>query len=135
MPQLLPIPNMAISAAYIALIVLMVIPLIIRIIVLRRSRRVSIGDSGHSDLALRIRIHGNYVENAPFALGLLLALPLVGASVWLIHTVGIAFLAGRIAHAIGLHNERGTNARSAGVLLTFFTYVVGALGLLWRAWA
>ena len=132
MPQFLPIPNMSVSAVYIALIVLGVVPLIVRVILLRRSRLVSIGDSGHPDLALNIRIHGNYAENAPFILALLLALPLVGASVWLIHLVGVVFLVGRIAHFLGLKNDRATAARAIGVMLTFFAYIVGSLGLLWR---
>ena len=132
MPQFLPIPNMSVSAVYIALIVLAVVPLIVRVILLRRSRLVSIGDHGHPDLALNIRIHGNYAENAPFIFALLLALPLVGASVWLIHIVGLAFLVGRVAHFLGLKNDRATSARAIGVMLTFFAFIVGSLGLLWR---
>lgn len=132
MPQFLPIPNMPVSALYIALLVIGIVPLFVRIILLRRSRLVSIGDSGHPDLALSIRIHGNYAENAPFIFALLLALPLVGASIWLIHFVGVASLVGRIAHFLGLKNNRATAARAIGVVLTLLAYIVGSLGLLWR---
>lgn len=132
MSQIASIPNINFSALYIALIVLLVVPLMIQVIRLRISGRVSIGDGGDKNLALQIRIHGNYVENVPFAFALLLILPLIGASAWLIHIVGIAFIVGRICHILGLKVNRNTALRQAGMILTFTTYIAGSLGVLWR---
>lgn len=132
MTQIAAIPNMNVSALYIALLVLLVVPLIVRVIMLRNAYKVSIGDGGKPDLALAIRIHGNYAENAAFALALLLTLPLVGAAAWLIHLVGLAYLAGRVSHILGLKGDRVTAFRGAGVMLTFVAYLAGGLGILGR---
>ena len=61
------------------------------------------------ELATRIRRHGNFIEGVPFALILLAALELNGASPGLLHGLGIALVLSRIAHPIGLKHDNLRN--------------------------
>jgi len=122
------------SAIYVALIVLMGVGLAYLVIAQRRAKLIAIGDGGDRTAARIIRVHANFCENAPFALALLAIMPFVGAGLWLIHAVGIMFLAGRIAHAYGLSRTAGASpGRVAGMLLTHAALLVGAGALLLAA--
>ncbi len=120
-----------IGALYAALIVLMGVGLTYLVINQRRTKQIGIGDGGDRTAARMIRVHGNFCENAPFALALLILLPLLGASGWTIHAVGALFLGGRIAHAVGLSGSAGTSlGRIAGMILTHAALIIGAGALL-----
>ncbi len=122
------------SALYVALIVLMGIVLTFMVIRQRRSKLIGIGDGGDKTVARTIRVHGNFAENAPPALALLILLPLVGAAGWLIHLVGLLFLTGRCLHAMGLLKSAGSSVgRVAGMLMTLTSLLIGAGALLFAA--
>ena len=122
------------AVVYIALLALGLIPLAFRVIVIRRGRRIGIGDGGDRELAQRVRVHANYAENAPFGLALLLALPLAASPAWTVHAVGLCLVVGRAAHAIGLSQTIGSSlGRVAGMVHTFTALIFGAATLLWRA--
>jgi uncharacterized protein len=124
------------SAIYVALIVLMGVTLTVLVVLQRRSKLIGIGDGGDRAIARMIRVHGNFAENAPLALALLILLPLVGAAGWTVHAVGLLFLAGRLAHALGLSKTAGSSpGRVAGMMLTFTAFIVGAVTLLLAAFA
>jgi uncharacterized protein len=130
------VSSLKIAGIYVALIILMAIVLTIRVIVHRRSALIGIGDGGDKVLTRRIRVHGNFAENAPFALALLILLPMTGASVWVVHAVGGLFLAGRLAHAYGFSHSAGSSVgRVAGMVMTFTALLVGASALLFSAFA
>ncbi|MGL4634976.1 MAG: MAPEG family protein [Beijerinckiaceae bacterium] len=122
------------AAVYVALIILMGIVLTYRVIVQRRTKLIGIGDGGDKVVARRVRIHGNFCENAPFALALLVLLPLLGtASLW-IHIVGGLFLAGRVAHAYGFSQSAGSSVgRVGGMIMTHFSLFTGVGLLLFAA--
>jgi uncharacterized protein len=122
---------MKVSAVYIALIVVMSVVLAFLVIGQRRSKLIGMGDGGDKTTARMIRVHGNFCENAPFALGLLISLPLVGLGGMIIHMVGGLFLVGRLAHAFGLSQTGGSSlGRVSGMLLTFSSFLIGAGALL-----
>jgi uncharacterized protein len=122
------------SAVYIALIVLMAIFLAARVIMQRRSKLIGIGDGGDKEAARQIRVHGNFCENAPFAMALLILLPMLGAKALVIHAVGGLFLVGRLGHAYGLSQTGGSSlGRVAGMILTFISLLIGAVALLMTA--
>jgi hypothetical protein len=122
------------AALYAALVVLMGVGLTYLVIMQRRSKKIGIGDGGDRTAARLIRVHGNFCENAPFALALLILLPLVGAASWAVHVVGILFLVGRVAHAQGLAQSAGpTPGRIAGMLLTHAALIIGSVALLLAA--
>jgi uncharacterized protein len=123
--------GMKLSAVYIALIVLMSVVLAFLVIGQRRSKLIGMGDGGDKTAARMIRVHGNFCENAPFAMALLIILPMMGISGMIIHLVGGLFLAGRVAHAFGLSKTGGTSlGRVSGMLLTFSSFLIGAGALL-----
>ncbi len=122
------------GALYAALIVLMGVGLTYLVINQRRTKQIGIGDGGDKTAARLIRVHGNFCENAPFALALLILLPLLGAGSWTIHAVGALFLGGRIAHAVGLSGSAGVSlGRMIGMIMTHAALIVGAVALLLAA--
>ena len=131
MNQIASNPALRAAAVYVALLTLLAVPLVFNVIRLRRSLKVGLQDGGNKDLARAIRVHGNFTETAPFAIALLLALPLAGASAWIVHAVGLATLVGRVAHAIGLSQSAGASlGRVAGMLLSLAALIVGSIALL-----
>ncbi len=116
-----------ITPLYAALAAFILIGLSLRVIGVRRSRRVAIGDGADEDLARRIRAQGNFTEYTPLALVLILLLELGGAPAWQLHLLGSALILGRIVHAWSLTAHSG-NGRLIGMTLTFFVLAAGALG-------
>jgi uncharacterized membrane protein YecN with MAPEG domain len=130
--------NASLGAAMIhsALLILMGVLLTLRVIGQRRGAGVGIGDGGDARLARAIRAHGNFAENAPFAIGSYTLLGLAGASAWLIHVLGIVFLVGRVAHAAGLSQHEGASVgRFIGMVLAGVVLCVAAVTLLIHALA
>ena len=123
--------GLAAAALYIALLILMLVALTYLVILQRVTKKVGIGDGGDPALSRAIRVHGNFAENAGFAVAGLIALALISAPVWLIHLCGMAMLAGRLAHAFALSQSvRGGPVRVAGMALTHVSFVTCALALL-----
>jgi len=90
---------------------------------------VGLGDGGKPELLQAIRMHGNFIENVPIALVVLLALELTGTASWLLHTMGAALVIGRILHAWGLSRSAGESfGRAAGTVLTW-TMIAAASAL------
>lgn len=115
------------SPLYIALAAILLIVLSARVMRLRGKHQVGIGDGGHQDLALAIRVQANFVEYVPIALLLLLCVDLVGDAKWIVHLLGIVLLVGRVLHAFGLAQSPGrTFGRAAGTVLTLLVIIVGA---------
>jgi len=116
------------SPLYIGLAALLLIVLSVRVMQLRGKHGVGVGDGGHTDLQLAMRVQANFVEYVPLALLLLLCVDLVGDSKWIVHVLGILLLVGRVLHAQGLSQSTGRSfGRAAGVVLTFLVLVVGAV--------
>ena len=114
-----------ITGLYAALCALVLLALASRVILLRWSTKTGIGDGGDRRLARAIRIHGNAVEYVPVALILMLVAELSGAGASLLHGCGIALVAARISHALGLARTAGVSVgRSLGVTATFGVILV-----------
>jgi uncharacterized membrane protein YecN with MAPEG domain len=92
---------------------------------------VGLGDGGKPELLQAIRMHGNFIENAPLALVVLLALELTATAAWTIHALGGALVIGRILHAWGLSRSADRSfGRAAGTVLTWTMIgLAGALAL------
>ncbi len=116
-----------ITPLYAALAAVILIVLSVRVIGMRRSRRVALGDGGDEDMARRIRAQGNFAEYTPLALVLILLLELGGAPAWQLHLLGAALILGRILHAWSLTAHSGSG-RLIGMTLTFFVLAAGAFG-------
>ena len=124
---------MHITGIYAAIAALLVIFLSLRVVRRRLSTRTGIGDGGDAELALRVRVHGNAVENLPLGLILLMLVDWNQTLPLLVHAFGIALIVGRMLHAFGYSRSSGTSAgRMIGMLLTFATQLCMALLLLWQ---
>jgi uncharacterized protein len=116
---------------YAALNALIMLVLSILVVRARVVTQTEIGDGGKPTMAGPLRAHANNAEYVPMALVLMwgLATPL-GATIWLIHGVGVPLTLGRILHAIGLTRSTGTSTlRFLGMILTWIAYIVGIVGL------
>ena len=111
---------------YAGILTLLFVALSFRVIGMRRSQRISLGDGGDETMLRRIRAHGNFAEYVPLTLVLMTLMELQKSPIWTVHVVGLLLIAGRMFHAIGVSTATG-NARVAGMLLTFSALIIGAL--------
>jgi uncharacterized membrane protein YecN with MAPEG domain len=123
-----------ITLLFTALHALLMLVLLARISRHRHGHRIGIGDGGDVLLARKIRVHGNFVEHAPFALLLLGLLELSGlAASWLWGFGGVLLL-GRVLHAVGLSGSGGYSfGRFFGTAMTWLALLAMALAGLWLA--
>jgi uncharacterized protein len=125
------LPNVAAAALYTGLLIVMSVVLQVRVIRLRRSRKIGLGDGQDKELARAIRVHGNFAESVPFALAGIILLALLDAQAIVIHGVGLMLLIGRVMHAIGLSKSSGSSVgRVGGMILTFTALISMALALI-----
>jgi uncharacterized membrane protein YecN with MAPEG domain len=126
-----------ITALYAALLILLFLVLTVRVFAQRYRTRVVLGTGGDRLLERAVRVHANFAEFVPVFLAALLAAELCGAAAWAVHAAGIAMLAGRAMHAMGMAREPDIVAlRSGGMLLTLAALagaaalaLLGAVGL------
>lgn len=110
---------MIVTPLYAALLTTLYLLLSARVILLRRGRRIDLGDAGDRLAARLIRGHGNFAEYAPLGLLLLFILEQAGWPLWVLHGLGLLLLAGRIAHAWSFSvAELRIVSRTAGTALT-----------------
>lgn len=119
------------TALYAALLVPLYVALALRVIGARRSARVALGDGGDAVLARRMRVQANFAEYVPFTLVLIALAESLATPAWLLHGLGAALLAGRLAHAWGMSQAKETFAfRVAGMAATFTVLIGAALACL-----
>ncbi len=94
MPEL----NFEITALFAAIFGILHVVFTLRVGGYRFKSGISLGDGGDDELRNRIRAHGNFTENVPIALLLLLLNELNGLSSTIMMTLGVVFLASRLLH-------------------------------------
>lgn len=125
MPQIIPF--------YASLLVLLFIFLSVRVVRVRRSLQVSIGDAGDKRLLRAMRVQANFAEYVPIALLLLLALELQVFYPWALHLLGAILLVGRLLHAYGVSQAREQlGFRIVGMACTFAVMLLAAAILIYR---
>jgi uncharacterized protein len=123
-----------ITLLFVALHTLLMLVLLARISRHRHGHRIGIGDGGDALLARKIRVHGNFVEHAPFALLLLALLELAGLAAPWLWGFGSVLLLGRVLHAAGLSGSGGYSfGRFFGTAMTWLALLAMALVGLWLA--
>lgn len=116
---------MQVTPLYLALSLVLLLVLSNRVIYLRRTLQVGIGDGGQKPLVRAIRAHGNFVEYVPLSLLSLLVLEGLGAPAWELHALGGSLIVGRALHAYGLSTHAGTSfGRFWGLALNFVMLLV-----------
>jgi uncharacterized membrane protein YecN with MAPEG domain len=110
---------MPITAFYASLLVPLYILLAARIVRMRFSARVSIGDGGDWELLRRMRVHANFTEYVPFALLLMGLAESLALDARLLHGAGIVLALGRAAHAYGMSQSKDIlPLRTGGTIAT-----------------
>ncbi len=124
---------MMITGLYAGILSLIYVFMSMRIVRLRYKYQMAFGEGAEVELSRAVRVHGNFIEYVPLALILMLMLDYMQFSTFMIHFMGVALVAGRIVHAIGISSGRGINAlRGIGMVLTFLVLVVGGVTLIGR---
>lgn len=124
---------MLIAGFYTALGALLVLALTARVMWLRNTRGVGLGDGGAADLARAIRAHANAVEYLPMALLMLVLLAFEQTRPGLLHLFGIVLIVARVLHAIGLSRKSGRSfGRMTGIALTVLVTLAMAVLLIAR---
>lgn len=124
---------MLIAGFYVALGALLILALAVRVMWLRNSRGVALGNGGDKALERAIRVHANAVEYLPAGLLLLVALALEQTRPLLLHVFGIVLIVGRLVHAIGLSASSGRSfGRVVGIVLTVLVMLAMAIVLVVR---
>ena len=92
----------------------------------RSGATIQPGTFGEGALTRAIRAHGNFIENAPLALLLLVALALTNTAALPIHVLGATFTFGRVVQAIGMMRAKHPNViRFIGNVLTWLVLLAG----------
>ena len=119
------------TALWAALLAPVLLWLSARVIRERRRARVALGTGGDAALERAMRAHANFVEYAPFALLLMALAEAGGAPGWLLHPLGAALLAGRVAHGWGIvRTPEDFRFRILGMMSTFAAIAAGAVACL-----
>jgi uncharacterized membrane protein YecN with MAPEG domain len=120
-----PAPMPFVTALYAGLVALLLLALALRVSRFRMRTQVGIGDDGSPAFRRAIRAHANALEWSLPVLLLLLVAELCRASPVLLHAAGIALLAGRVLHGVGLSAHSGYSfGRFAGTGLTWLVLLV-----------
>ncbi|ABM26630.1 MULTISPECIES: MAPEG family protein [Shewanella] len=117
--------SLMVTGLYASLTGLLVVTLAYRVVKLRRSQRIGLGDGGNSALTLAGRVHANLIENAPIVLILMAVAELGGLPAFYLHCFGTLWVVARLLHAIGLTQGQGGYhlGRFWGVLLTWIVII------------
>jgi uncharacterized protein len=107
-----------ITALYAALQALLNLGLALHVSWVRQRDRVFLGDPPTPSVTLASRVHGNHAEYVALALVLQWLAEVSGAPAAAVHGLGIALLAGRLAHAGGAF-ARLRWLRVLGVTVTY----------------
>jgi len=114
---------------YAALMVFIYIVLTVRVVVIRKRIKVTLGDAQHPQLQRAIRAHGNFIEYVPFGLLLLMLLESTQKFSVLIHVLAMLLLIGRLLHAFSVSCVcENIKIRVVGMGMTLS--VLGVLGVL-----
>ena len=125
----------AITAFYAALLTLYLIAMSFYVIITRAKTDTLLGHGDSIPMLVAMRRHANLIEYMPFAIVIMALAEFLGlGSTWL-HAAGIALIAGRLIHPLGVSENSPLAPRVAGVLLTFAAMLIPAVSILSTALA
>jgi len=110
------------SAIYASLLAFLISWLSLNVIKARKRNKIRYGDEGNKELQIAIAAHTNAIEYIPIALLLLFALEYNEANIWIVHSLGVALIVGRLIHARALLSE-DIKGRVLGMKITIYTII------------
>ena len=94
----------------------------------RRQTGITLGDGGDARLLRVIRGHANFAEYVPLILVMMVMLEIDHTSIYVLHTLGIALVIGRLLHGYALSfTQRFKFGRIFGIGLTWVVLAVCAV--------
>ncbi len=124
-----------VTAIYAAVLGILGAALTANVIVSRVRAGVDAGDGGIAALARALRAHGNFVEQAPLALILLVLAEGMGVRPLVLNIFGVALVASRLGSAIALSRSLGQSPlRQFGGGLAIIVLAAASIAIL-LAWA
>jgi len=118
--------RLPVTALYAGFLGLMLLPLSIKVTMLRVRTNIPLLDGGDKQLARAIRAQGNFIEYVPLALLLMAIVEINGAVGYVMHGFGLVLVASRILHAFSLVSASGaTYHRVVGMGGTWGVIAVG----------
>jgi uncharacterized membrane protein YecN with MAPEG domain len=122
----------SVSLTFAGALALLNLWLAFRVIQVRRSGKVLVGDGDNPLLVCRMRAQANFVEYTPFVLILMALIEIAGGPKPWLWGIGIVYVLGRIVHAFGMDRRTMPNpARGVGACVTWA--ILLGLGL-WAIW-
>ncbi|MRX27029.1 MAPEG family protein [Kangiella sp. HZ709] len=116
---------------YAAILALFILLLAYQVVLMRRKKRIGIGDKGDQELAQKIRVHANAIEYVPIALLLIAFVEINGGSAIWVNISGALLVLSRVLHAYGLGKSIGiSKGRFYGTLITWMVILSNALTIL-----
>lgn len=126
----MPMQTTLLTAGLLGLIFLV---LSVRVISVRGSTKVMLGDGGDQTLLSRIRTHANFAEYAPILLILLGLVEYINGTNMLVQVAGGTIVMGRLFHAIGMARPAPNLFRLLGMVATFVPLLALSLWTVWLA--
>lgn len=125
--------HLPVTALYASILALIIVVLGMNVTAHRVKLKVSVGDGGNARMLRMIRVHGNAAEYLPLAVLLMGIYELDGGARTLIHTAGLAQIAGRVLLTIGLWGPAQPNpVRGVGAVITWLVLIALAGLNLWQ---
>ncbi|GAD79662.1 MAPEG family protein [Vibrio ezurae] len=115
-----------ITSLYAAILAIWICYLSVQVIKQRRKHQVSHSDGQIEDLTIARSAHSNATEYIPIGLLLLMLAEFNGGPMWLIHVLGVVFVAGRLVHGFAVLNGV-MPGRKYGMIATFSSIVILAI--------
>jgi uncharacterized membrane protein YecN with MAPEG domain len=113
-----------VSSLYASALAVLFLILTIRVIKIRHSCKIALGDAGNLVLQKAIRAQSNFCETAPLAMILLVLAEANGANNLALHFCASILVLGRISHAFGISAKREDfRFRASGMVLTFTSII------------
>ncbi len=120
-----------ITATYAAILAILFVIMSFYVIVTRARTNILVGHEDNMTMLVAMRRHGNMVEYVPFAILMMGLAEMTGLGATWLHVCGLALIAGRLIHPIGVNETKSAlAARVAGVLATMVAILVPAGSIL-----
>lgn len=123
--------QLAITGFYLGINALLVLWLCAKVIGVRRTHQISIGDGGDKTLTYFRYGLSNAIEYMPMFFIMLVVAALLNTPPIALHVLGLSFTTGRLLHAYWFtHPSTNRKLRIAGIRLTLVSMAILAIGLI-----
>jgi uncharacterized membrane protein YecN with MAPEG domain len=125
---------LAVTGLYAGILAVMMFVLAYMTSARRREARISLGTGDDAIMEKRSRAFGNFIEFVPMMLLLMAIIEVQGHRPLVIHIFGIAIVAGRLFHAMGMTGVlKAVNGGFVGAILTYLSLLLAGAFLLYNS--